>query len=642
MNQKSIGAIIRKAELDYITGTTSLGKYVEFSQYENIEKIDAYLNSKHTSGEVDSMGREKPFFNIVTGATNIWFRATDIDRKNIRIKATNSKEYIGAFLATIHLQEWMKKDNFGQFLNGWGRSLARYGSSVLKFVEKGGKLHAQVVSWNRLISDTVDFDNNPKIEKLYLTPAQLKMNKAYDQKQVEALITALSTRKNLDKQKKDNKNDYIEVYEIHGNLSLSLLTDKEGDEEIYQQQMHVVSFVAKEDAQDDDDYDEFCLLKGKEARDPYMITHLIKEEGRSQSIGAVEHLFEAQWMSNHTVKQIKDQLDLASKLIFQTADGSFVGMNALTNIENGDILIHSPEAPLTTIANTSHDIASLQNFGQQWQVLAKEITSTPDAISGNTMPSGTAYRLTAILNQESHSLFELMTENKGLHIEEMFRKFVIPFLKKQMDTTDEIVATLEAHDITQLDSLYIKAEVVKRLNKHVKDAMFKQNGLGGELAKPFDMQAESQKIQQELNATGSTRFIKPSDIDSMTWKQIFSDLEWTLEVEVTNEQSDKEAVMATLTTVMQTIGSNPTVLNDPNMRLLFNKILEATGSLSPLELKQQPAPSQSAPAVKPPAQVINYKEASPELRKFMESEVGMKPAENPSVVGGGNNLQVKP
>src|ERR1035437_1829402 len=578
MTENSIGAIIKKAEREYTTGTTVLGKYVTFSQYENLQKIDAYLNSKFTSGEFDSLGREKPFFNIVTGAVNIWYRATDIDRKNIRIKATTSKEYIWAFLATIHLQEWMKRDFIGKFLNKWGRSLARYGSSVVKFVEKEGELHADVVTWNTFICDTVDFDNNPKIEKLYLTIAQLKKNKNYDQDKVIELETALAARKTMDRNRIDNKVDYVELYEIHGELPLDLVTDNENDEDIYTQQMHVVSFVARgtQDDNGEDEFDEFTLLKGREAKDPYMITHLIEEEGRSQSIGAVEHLFQAQWMTNHTVKETKDQLDLASKLIFQTADESFFGLNALSNIETGDILIHKENMPLTQIQNNSHDITSLQNFGQQWEVLAKEITSTPDAINGNAMPSGTAYIQAKMLNQESHSLFELMTENKGLEIEKMMRLYIIPFLKKKMDTSKEISTTLESHDVAQLDSMFIKAEVPRRLNAHVKSHMLNDNGQGGTVAPPMDMQAEAQNVQSDLNATGNTRFIKPSDIDSVTWKEIFKDLEWECEVEVTNEQSDKQAIMSTLSTVMQTVASNPAVLNDPNMKMVFMQILELT------------------------------------------------------------------
>lgn len=593
MAKLQTGDLIRELEDNYVNGETTLGKYVSFSQYENIEKIDAYLNSRHTSGLTDSLEREKPFFNIVTGAVNIWYRATDIDRKNIRIKATKTKDFIGAFLATIHLQEWMKREGFGAFLNEWGRALARYGSAVIKFIEKEGRLFVEVVSWNRLISDTVDFENNPKIEKLYLTPSQLRANKNYDQDRVTELLNSLESRETLDGEKKDNKNDYIEVYELHGELPLSYITENEEDEDTYVQQMHVISFVK---SQESDEYDDFCLLKGRESKDPYMITHLIKEDGRSQSIGAVEHLFEAQWMVNYTAKQIKDQLDLASKIIFQTADGNFVGQNALLNIEVGDILIHAVDKPITQISNTSQDITSLQNFGGQWQLLAKEITSTPDSISGGTMPSGTAYRQVAILNQESHSLFEIMTENKGLAIEAMMRKYVLPFLKKKMDTSKEITATLNAHDIAQIDSMYIPNEAIRRNNaKLVYEAL---NNPMGKMPEGMDIKAEEDNVRKELSQFGNQRFIKPSSLSDKTWKELFKDLEWEVEVEVTNEQSDKEAVMTTLTTVLQTIATNPAILQDPNMKMLFNKILETTGAISPIELTANPveqAPQQMQP-----------------------------------------------
>lgn len=628
MSENSVGAIIRKSEREYVNGVTTIGKYVDFSQYENIEKIDAYLNSKHVSGETDSMGRDKPFFNIVTGAVNIWCRATDIDRKNIRIKPTKAKQEVPAFIATILLQEYMKRDAFGQFLNEWGRSLARYGSSVLKFVEKGGKLHAQVIPWNRLISDVIDFDSNPKIEKLYLTPAQLRKNKAYDQDVVEALLDAVEVRQTLGNRQQDTNANFIEVYEIHGELSLECLTGKEKDCETYVQQMHVVSFVRGEgkDENGRDKYDDFTLVCGKEAKDPYMITHLIKEDGRTQSIGAVEHLFNAQWMTNHTAKSIKDQLDLASKLIFQTSDGSFVGKNTLTSIETGDILIHDVNAPITSVANNSHDVTALQSYGQQWQNLAKEITSTPDAISGGTMPSGTAYRQVAILNQESHSLFELMTENKGLAIEEMMRKYIIPYLKKNMDTTDEIAAILSEQNITKLDALYIPAEANRRRNAHIKKAMLKQNGQGGELAAPFDLEAEKQSIQSDLNQSGNTRYLTPSSISEKTWDSVLEDLEWEVEVEVTNEQSDKDAVLATLNTVLQTIASNPTLLQDPNAKMVFNKILEATGSISPIEL-MNPAPAKpQGPSIPPPKTSINYKDLDPALRGQLASQAGLQAA----------------
>ncbi len=595
MEIKSIGELVRDAEDNDLRGETTISKYVQWSMRENLEKIDAYLNSKHTTGDTDSMGREKPFFNICTAAVNIWFRATDIDRKNIRIKATKAAHYILSFIATILLQEFMRKEAFGAFLNEWGRTLAKYGSAILKFIEKD-TLHCEVMPWNRMIVDSVDFENNIKIEKLWLTPAQLKKQKGYDQELVEKLLNNLSSRETSEGHKKDTKSEYIPIYEVHGELPLSYLTDKEKDEDTYQQQMHVLTFLEKKDK----GYDDYSLYSGKEKQDPYIITHLIREDGRTQAIGAVEHLFEAQWMLNHTVKAIKDQLDLASKLIFQTSDGNFVGQNALTAIENGDILIHALNQPLTELNNSSHDITALQAFGSQWKVQSNEIVGISESMLGINPSSGTAWRLEAAKLQEAHSLFEIMTENKGLHIEEMLRKYIIPYLKKQMNTSEEISAILESHQITQLDSMYVPNEAIRRSNKKiVHDVLNKsmKDILAGNLLTPeqqtMDIQAETQDIQKELSSFGNQRFIKPSDIPTETWKDVLKDLEWEVEVDVTGEAQDTQAVMTTLTTVLQTIASNPAILQDPNMKLLFNRILEQTGAISPVELSQQPQPVQS-------------------------------------------------
>jgi hypothetical protein len=583
-------------ETDYIAGNTMLSKYVNFSLAETVDKIDAYLNSKHISGETDSLGREKPFFNIVTAACNIWFRATDLDRKNIKIKATKSSDMIASFLATIHLQNWMQKENFGQFLNDWGRTLSRYGSAVVKFIESEGELHRMVIPWNRLIVDQINFDNDVVIEVLELTPAQLRKRKGYDQEIVDKLIDSVVARETLGKNKKDNKINFIKLYEVHGELPLSYLTGKESDEDTYVQQMHVISYVAGKER---GTFDDYTLIKGKEAKNPYMITHLIEEDGRTLSIGAVESLFEAQWMANHTTKQIKDQLDLASKLIFQTSDGNFIGQNALTSIESGDIMVHALNQPLTQVANNSHDITSLQNYGAQWKTLGNEITGISESMMGNAAPSGTAWRQVEALLNESHSLFELMTENKALALEDMLRTYIIPYIKKQMDTSEEITATLESYHLDKIDKMYVPYEATKRLAKKIIQEIIAT----GEVPQisEADKQASTDQVKAELDAQGNQRFFKPDELTDMTWKELFKDLEWELEIDITGEQRDNQADMATLSTVFQTIASNPMALENPQAKLLFNKILTKTGTVSPIELadsnKPTPQPMMTQPVM---------------------------------------------
>src|SRR3990167_3641363 len=585
---KTIGEIVREAESNYTQGTTQLSDYVNWSMNDTINTIDAYLNSKHTSGSMDSIGREKPFFNIVSAAVNIWYRATDIDRKNIKFIPTTISSRILALVANVILQNWMDKNRFGQFLNLWGRSLARYGSSVPKCIEKGDDLVCSIVPWNRVICDPVDFDALPRIEKFYKTPAQLRQMKGYDQIKVDALIDAITTRKSLKGNQKDNQNNFIELYEVHGELDSRLL-DKEPDLNVenkdikYRQQMHVISFVASKKGE----YEDFTLYKGKEAKDPYMITHLIEEDGRTLAIGAVEYLFDAQWMQNHTVKNMKDTLDIASKIIMQTADPRFVGRNVLNAIESGDIFIHAVNMPLTRVANDKPDITALQNYGSMWRMLGQEITATPDAMRGITPVSGTPYSTTALLTGQSNSLFEIMTENKGLALEDMIRTYIIPFIKKKLNNTDEIMGILDDAGIQEIDAMYIPKEAVKRFNARAKEAI-----LSGSTVSPFNPQVEQGAVQQELATLGNKRFFKPDDLDKKTWAEIFSDFEWdNIRVEITNENIDKQAIMQTLTTILQTIASNPAILQDANARMVFNKILSETSVLSPIQFVAPPTPT---------------------------------------------------
>lgn len=587
--QSEIANKVRTNETNFTSGgTTSISKYVSFDLYETINKVDAYINSKHISGEYDELQREKPFFNICTSAINTWFRATDLDRRNIIIKPTKETDVFSAYVANIHLQNWMRRENFGKFLNTWGITLARYGSSVVKFIEGEDKLHAMVIPWNRLIVDTISFDNDVVIEVLELTPAQLRARKGYDQEMVTSLLEATSSRETLDGQDKDTKTDFIKVYEVHGELPLAEITLDEKDKDTYVQQMHVLSFVAKKGK---GEYDDFCLYKGREDKNPYMITHLIEEDGRTMAIGAVEHLFEAQWMVNHTKKQIKDQLDLASKLIFQTADSSFIGQNALSSIDTGDILVHEFNKPLTQIQNNSHDITSLQNYGGEWKQIGSEIVGVSESMLGNTAPSGTAWRQVEALLQENHSLFEIMVENKGFYVEQMMREYIIPYIKTLMDSSEEISATLDTYGIEEIETRYVQNKAIRDMKEIIKDAILNQKPMP-----EMNMEEKMQEIQAALATNGKLRFIKPSDIKSKKWKDVLKNFEWEVECDITGEQRNTRDDMATLATVWQTLVGLQGREMTPDERLVFNKLITNTGTLSPMEISQKKTQIASSPS----------------------------------------------
>lgn len=588
ISQETIPEIVRRQESDFTSGLgTLMSDYVREDLYTDINTIYAYLNSKHISGEYDSLGREKPFFNIVLAARNIWFRATDIDRRNIILTPTKIEETVAVFLISVILQNWMKEERFGRFLNNWGLELAGFNSAVVKFIEKEGRLIPSVVPWSRLIVDQINFDQNPKIEILQLTESQ--MYERYDTEKVEQLCERAQTiRETTDKQKQDNKSNYYKVYEIHGVFPLSYITHKESDEDTFVQQMHVVSFVYTNDK--NKDVEDFILYSGREEKDPYMLTSLMPSTDGSISLnGSVKNLFEAQWMMNHTVKSIKDQLDLASKLIFQTSDGNFLGQNALFAIESGDILIHQPNQPLTQINNNSHDITALQNFGEQWKSLSNEINGISDAMLGAQPKSGTAWRQTEALLQENYSLFEIMVENKGLDLEEMLRVHIIPFiLKRKLNNSKEIIATLDMYGIDKIEEKFIKNKTREEAKKELYSMLIGEK----ELSSINESDIEN-NIRSQLQEQGNQRFFKPS---KLTWKDELKGIEYNIDIDITGESKDKQAMYSTLNTALQAV-TNPNFESNKKAQFIVDKILTATGHVTPLELSSisQPATKQLQP-----------------------------------------------
>lgn len=580
--------IVREAEQNYISGTTLISAHVNWSLRENVERIEAYKNSKHLTGETDSLGREKPFFNMGIAASNTWYRATDLDRKNIRVRATKESMYIASLLASIKLQESFRKDNFGIFLNKWGKTLADYGSAVSKHVVKDGNMVSSVVPWNRLIVDPINFYGAPRIEKFYYTPSELRSQKMYDQEMVKSILGAKVSRKNLDGSHQDNSNDYIEIYELHGELDEKYLKDEDEDTNNYVQQMHVVTFVKGEDGE----YENYTLYKGREEQDPYYITHLIEEDGRVMGIGSFERLFEAQWMKNHTMKAIKDYLDVSSKLFFQTSDGNFVGQNVLSNLENGDIFIHAQGQPLTAVNNYNSSFQAIQSFGQEWEGQANKTSGISEAMMGE-QKSGTAWRQTEALLQESHSLFELMTENKALGLEEIIKKFYISFIKKQLNSKDEIVATLADYGVKEIEKRYIKNQSAKL---SIKENLERLENFNTPF-QPISPEEIAPQIQSQLNQTGTQRFIKPDEVDGKTWADVLKDLEWELEIDITGEQRDTQAAMATLNTLYMTLVQQPD--KQEQAKLILSKILELTGVVSAVEIQSLETAQPSQPIAQP-------------------------------------------
>jgi hypothetical protein len=581
--EKTICEMVREMEENDKNGETKLSEFVSQNMRKDINKTEAYYHGIPISGAKDANGKLKPVVNICYPAVNIWYRATDRDSKDLKIRAKNDKQVIPAFLATILLQQWMNSENFGQFLNDWGHVLAKHGSAVIEIVESKGELNCRVLNWNDILVDAIDFDGNIKVKKLWFTPAQLKKNKSYDKEMVKSLLDNLEARETIEGDKKDNKANYILVYEVHGELPLSLLTDKESDDETYVEQMHVISFQASKDKRDA--FNDYTLFKGREKKSPLMITHLIKNEGQTYVGGAVKNLFGAQWQINDDEKMIKDQLEIASKILFQGSDETMDGKSFFTNVDNGQYLHHKPGEPMTRVSTTP-DITAIQNHQSNTKQHANTINGIADAMISQAK-SGTAWRQTQAELQEAHSLFELMGETKDLYLKQIFKDYIIDFFKKQLDNNEAIYKYLDASELKEIDSRYLPAETNRRVNKKKVDTI-----LSGEIYDPAMEQADMAEMGQQIESEliGNQRFIQPS---KESWKEELKDLDWDLELDIP-EAVDTQEQLATLNTALTFLVGLQGRSMTPDEQMVFNELMKASGTLSPLKLSFNQSKQQTA------------------------------------------------
>jgi hypothetical protein len=117
---KSIFEFIKEARDRYRSDTVTVADGYEFSQYETLRTIELYSNSTFTSGNMDSLDREKPFFNICKFRV-IATRATHLDTKDVTIQSEGFgvRSYAQSFRLTLKNRNWMKAQTSRNFPTRW-------------------------------------------------------------------------------------------------------------------------------------------------------------------------------------------------------------------------------------------------------------------------------------------------------------------------------------------------------------------------------------------------------------------------------------------------------------------------------------------------------------------------------------------
>lgn len=577
---KTIFSEVLEVKDNYERGTIERIEGLVFSQYYTIKMIEFYSNSRYLDGQKDELGREKPFFNIVNANVDVSIAATDVDLKDIILEAADSASQEKSFILNKLAQGWMRETNFSATLNDIGETLPRYGGVLVKKCEYDGELEVQVVPWKNIITDQVDIKNGIKIEKHWMSPVELsKKSKVW--RNVDQAIALCEKG-----EQQDAPRGTVLVYEVEGFLPKSFKTGKIEDKNNYKLQCWYV--IANGKAQIDL-YDEE-LTESRYKYHPWK-----KVAGRGLGWGVVEDGEQAQVWTNDSIIQEQSTMELAGKVIVQSASKKYAGRNVLTEIDQGQILEHEDNKPFTRIDLTPSSLPVWQTLVQRWGQQFDRSSSITDALRGETPPSGQAYRLQALVTQASASQFDYRREAKGIFISEIFYDWVIPHLIKKLNKGGEYGAEFSKEELDRIDEMFVNSMVMDELAK-IKES----NGM----VDPMQIDEITSNALNKMGKGGANRYLQVP-------KGFFDKIRTKIRVDLTGEQKNKMAQLESLANIFNQIQMtyNPNTgkfaaLEDPVLSEIFYSIVEGSGiEISPVTLaaraREQKAPMAMAPAAAP-------------------------------------------
>ena len=419
---------------------------------EKLKKIiNLYVNSKFENISTEE-AREKGyvFHNILTQKLRTFERFVNLDRKHFWLRF---KDKIIEYLSNIAQLEMMDDEDFGNKLNNIIKSIAKYGTAVLKIrpeATKGKRI--DLIDFNRVIWDQNDYRQAPIIVSGYMKVSALK-DKQYNSRELFEKIS----KKGFDI---DDPTSRVQIYEIYGDLPESFLTYRTKDTDLVYQYHIVAQFDGK----------FYVIWSSRYKRNPFFVIRRNPVYNRSMGYGVVEEALEAQVQVNEVVNlQIKELRNIA-KDVFQTTDEGLDGLD-LSEIEDMTVIKTEKDTDIKRFPSKTSNFMAYQSYLIQWLNQSKEQSGDNNAAlgfsDGSREPVGTRHSK----DLANAGIFSYETEQIALQLEQAWKKHGILEIVYSYFNNKHNIETLLTRE--QLNSFY------EYLAKVVSARMVDENYLNG-------------------------------------------------------------------------------------------------------------------------------------------------------------------
>lgn len=534
-----------------------------YNQYDTINSIYFYYNSKFISGDIDEDGDRKYFYNIVKNPCKVFSKSIDFDTKNIRLLTTGGGDPLKTWFMERDLKYWMRDKQFGKVLNRIFRELPVFGSVVLKIIE--GEPHF-VDLRNFVVQQQANCleESNYIIEIHNYTPYEFQeigKKMKWDKKKIQETIDLFHKMKN---------ESHIKLYERYGEI----------EDEVTHKYSYRRIFFADVGVDEYDQSQQLVapktgVLLSSEEWNPedteklYWEFHAEKMSGRWLGIGVVETLFEPQIRQNEIANQeAKSGYWTALRLFF--SQDPKMASNLLTDKRSGDVI--TGDAPITQIDMTDRNLAFYNQETSKWLSNRDELTFSYDVVQGERLPAGTPLGSAQMAVTQTLSYFEGIQEEVALDIKEMIYEVIIPQFEK--DSNAEHTIRLVGQDLDKYIEM-VKNELV--FAEVIRLAVDSLNG------KPFPTEEDRDALGIAIEET-----IKQGKEKILTVpKGHYKDVKYDIDIDITGESVDTRVRQATIFAISQWMSTDPTATTDPTKRKMLYMMAE-NGGLNPNDIFDVP------------------------------------------------------
>jgi hypothetical protein len=463
-----------EAEINnYLSRKVEVSAGVFFSQYKTINRIFKFKNRDLSGSKLNPDLSYDYYFDTIAPRVDSEVKNLRFDTKHVLVFSQNPrKDFPAVFISNAALKSWMAE-------NGEDLKLK---SAVEEFVGNGNIGFKKVGSGYETVDPLNTYVTNQKaetvddtdlIERHEMTASQIKEMTAWDQKVADQVIKDLGnktfTAAKLTTPIESTGKKY-EIYEYTGEVSEKEFNQikgiEGGDEHDY--------FLAKvivAGLEQGGKGEKFTLfsekLKGKMS-DHYIYAHRGRYEGKFWRIGMYELLFDHQVRANEIGNQLARGLEWASKVIFRSKD-SRVLQNIRADLDNGDVVITED---LTQVDVRMRSMDQLIADWNRNQLDADKLSNSFEVVRGETMPAGTPFRLTALIDANAGKLFTLLRQKITLPYKRVFREWILPSLVKDLKGEDVFRFVGEVDILDELRELMVNSwylENLVQIGPHTRD-----------------------------------------------------------------------------------------------------------------------------------------------------------------------------